>query len=154
MCSQIFKLQLVIVGAGLCSGIHASNRLLIAILSLWLTICILVSHYRKLLNLEKCCSLRVCACSEVEPFWTAQREMRCTVVGVAVLVSLMQLAAAQHDTWVFGNHTAGSAFEVCALGSPGCIDGKIEPIGAFLFICVLILSLSMFCRCCKNQCGC
>jgi len=30
--------------------------------------------------------------------------------------------------WVYGNHTGGSAFEVCALGGPGCIDGKVEPI--------------------------
>lgn len=29
---------------------------------------------------------------------------------------------------VAGNHTDGSAFEVCAQGSPGCMDGKIEMI--------------------------
>lgn len=30
--------------------------------------------------------------------------------------------------WVFGNHSEGTAFEVCAIGSRGCQRGPVEPI--------------------------
>ena len=30
--------------------------------------------------------------------------------------------------WVYGNHTDHTAFEVCALGSLGCLHGPVEPI--------------------------
>ena len=30
--------------------------------------------------------------------------------------------------WVFGNHSGGSAFEICAIGSRGCMSGPVEPI--------------------------
>lgn len=49
--------------------------------------------------------------------------------GMAPEQTVVQSASALADRqWVFGNHSGGSAFEVCAIGSRGCMDGPIEPI--------------------------
>jgi hypothetical protein len=49
------------------------------------------------------------------------------MLSVLCLVLVGVAEAAPRD-WVFGNHSDGSAFEVCAIGSAGCMSGPVEPI--------------------------
>ena len=50
---------------------------------------------------------------------------------VTIMAALLLLGFAQGGEprdWVFGNHSDGSAYEVCAVGSPGCMYGPAQPI--------------------------